>query len=100
MKRMKVNKSALVAHIVLICFVLFCTLPTLLLVTSSLSDNDSVFCKWLFLLAQRVESGSISLYGNAGADNIPCIRDFNTNYIYRYDFRIDAYSHAGIYTFA
>ena len=43
MKRMKVNKSALVAHIVLICFVLFCTLPTLLLVTSSLSDNDSVF---------------------------------------------------------
>lgn len=29
--------------IVLICFVLFCTLPTLLLVTSSLSDNDSVF---------------------------------------------------------
>ena len=42
MKRMKVNKSALVAHIVLICFVLFCTLPTLLLVTSSLSDNDSV----------------------------------------------------------
>lgn len=99
MKRMKVNKSALVAHIVLICFVLFCTLPTLLLVTSSLSDNDSVFRNG-YSFGQRVESGSISLYGNAGADNIPCIRDFNTNYIYRYDFRIDAYSHAGIYTFA
>ena len=37
MKRMKVNKSALVAHIVLICFVLFCTLPTLLLRNEILS---------------------------------------------------------------
>ena len=41
------NKSAaflsVSVMIVLICFVLFCTLPTLLLVTSSLSDNDSVF---------------------------------------------------------
>ena len=99
MKRMKVNKSALVAHIVLICFVLFCTLPTLLLVTSSLSDNDSVFRNG-YSFGPKSGVWSISLYGNAGADNIPCIRDFNTNYIYRYDFRIDAYSHAGIYTFA
>ena len=98
MKRMKVNKSALVAHIVLICFVLFCTLPTLLLVTSSLSDNDSVFRNGYSFWPKEWSLGAYRYM--AGADNIPCIRDFNTNYIYRYDFRIDAYSHAGIYTFA
>ena len=98
MKRMKVNKSALVAHIVLICFVLFCTLPTLLLVTSSLSDNDSVFRNGYSFWPKE---WSLEAYRYMATQGQTIFRAyFNTNYIYRYDFRIDAYSHAGIYTFA